>query len=137
MLIMEWNPALEVGIDEMDSDHRTLFELLVRVQDASDADDRTEAMAILKELADYTEWHFAREEALMARHAYEFTAEHREEHQRLARQVGHMMTDLDHGHIVPHDVATFLQRWLMGHIAGADRHVGEAIARSRQKATAG
>ncbi|MCB1908501.1 MAG: hemerythrin family protein [Rhodocyclaceae bacterium] len=134
MLINEWNPALEVGVDEMDEDHRTLFGLLIRVQRASDCNDRVAAMGVLKELSDYTEWHFAREEALMRRHGYEFAAEHREEHQRLARQVAHMVADLDHGHVVPQDVATFLQRWLIGHIAGADRHAGEAIARARRKA---
>lgn len=132
MLIMEWSPTLEVGVDEMDQDHQMLFELLVRIQEADARDDHAEARAVLEELGGYTEWHFAREEALMRIHRYEFAQEHHEEHQRLARQVHHMMEDLSTGQLLPHDIATFMQRWLIGHIAGADRHAGEAIAKSRR-----
>ncbi len=134
MLIMEWGPALQVGVEEMDQDHRVLFELLVRIQEATEQNDREETMAVLHELGSYTEWHFTREEALMRIHNYEFAAEHREEHQRLAQQVSQMMADMDQGVILPHDVAVFMQHWLINHIAGADRHAGEAIVQSREGA---
>ncbi len=131
MLTNEWTPSLEVGVGEMDQDHRVLFDLLQRIQHADDCGDFEEAKRVLEELHQYTEWHFAREEALMRIHRYEFAAEHREEHQRLSLQVERMQDELAHDHLMPHDIATFMQRWLVNHIAGADRHAGEAIAQSR------
>lgn len=137
MLMMEWNAALEVGVGEMDQDHQALFDLLIRIRRADERGDFREAKAVLEELHGYTEWHFAREEALMRIHGYEFAAEHQEEHQRLARQVAVMQDELAHDHLMPHDVANFMQRWLVNHIAGADRHAGEAIAQSRERRDAG
>ncbi|MCB1887116.1 MAG: hemerythrin family protein [Rhodocyclaceae bacterium] len=131
MLINEWTPSLEIGVGEMDQDHRVLFDLLQRIQHADEQGDFEEAKRVLEELHGYTEWHFAREEALMRIHRYEFAAEHRDEHRRLSEQVAHMQDELAHDHLMPHDIATFMQRWLVNHIAGADRHAGEAIARSR------
>ena len=132
MLRTQWKPALEVGVDEMDSDHRALIDLLGRIQDACETDDTAEALAVLEELGAYTEWHFAREEALMRIHAYEFTKEHEQEHRKLTAEVARYLDLLQHNAVKPRDIARFMRRWLLNHIAGSDKHLGRSIVRSRE-----
>lgn len=131
--MMDWKPALEVGVDEMDSDHRILIDLLNRIHEASERSDRDLALNVLDELQRYTEWHFAREEALMQYHGYEFASEHRNEHRKLALQVRDYVEDLEAGSVGVHDIAAFMQRWLLAHIAGSDRHLGQAISEARRR----
>lgn len=129
--MLEWKPALEVGVKEIDADHRVLVDLLNRIQLASVNADRHAALDALTELERYTDYHFALEERLMAEYGYEFTAEHTKEHRELFYEVKHQIDDLMAGERSTHDVAQFMLRWLLRHIAGADRLLGEAISRSR------
>lgn len=129
--MLEWKPALEVGVVEIDTDHRVLVDMLNRVQIASEEGDRDAALDVLTELEHYTEYHFALEERLMAEYNYEFTAEHTKEHRELCDEVKHQIDDLMDGKRTTQDVAQFMLRWLLRHIAGADSLLGEAIARAR------
>lgn len=80
---LEWRSMLEVGVAEMDDDHRRLIELLNRAQDASADDDQRASLSVLHELQDFVAWHFAREELLMARLRYGGSGAHRNEHGQL------------------------------------------------------
>lgn len=128
---LEWKPALEVGVAEIDADHRVLVELLNRMQAACGREDRDEAIAVLEELERYTHYHFSLEDRLMAECAYEFAAEHAREHRELFYEVKHQIDDLLDGERTLGEVAQFMQRWLLRHIAGADRLLAEAIVRWR------
>lgn len=134
MPIVEWGPPLEVGVDEIDRDHRVLVDLLNRMHDACAAEDEEEAFGVLEELSAYTEWHFAREESLMAIHGYEFSERHRDEHEELTRKVHDYINRALAGALRPRELAAFMTDWLMQHIVGADRHLGEAIVRARAQA---
>lgn len=121
-----WSSAIEVGVPEIDADHRILVELLNR---ASEAVDHDEALSILGDLECYAEQHFEREERLMEAHAYEFLDEHRREHQLLFFDVKNFIEDLMAGKGQIGDVTEFLRKWLLNHIAGEDRLLGTAIKR--------
>ncbi|WP_341648836.1 bacteriohemerythrin [Thauera humireducens] len=121
-----WSPAIEVGVPEMDADHRILVELLNRAAEAVDCD---EALSILGELECYADHHFAREEQLMEAHSYEFIDEHRREHQTLFFDVRNHIEDLMAGKGQIENVTEFLRKWLLNHIAGEDRLLGTAIRR--------
>lgn len=129
---LQWRDILEIGVEEMDADHRHLVELLNRVQDASEDDDRQAALEILYQLEQFTADHFAREEAMMAQIHYRLADQHRQEHQRLFYEVKAQIADLERGRIVAGAVSVFLQRWLLRHIAGADSLLGAALIRERE-----
>lgn len=126
--MIEWKPALELGVPEIDADHRALVDMLNRVLVA---EDREEAMVVLEELEDYTHYHFAREEALMAECGFEFTREHTREHRALYLEVRNQIDDLLSGERSLREIAQFMQRWLLRHIAGADRLLGASIRKHR------
>lgn len=126
--MIEWKPALELGVPEIDADHRALVDMLNRV---IAAEDREEAMVVLEELEHYTHYHFAREEALMAECGFEFAREHEREHRTLYLEVRNQIDDLLSGERSLREIAQFMQRWLLRHIAGADRLLGAAIRKHR------
>lgn len=131
MLTLQWKPMLEVGIELMDQDHRAMIELLGSVSDANDRGDPSAVLAALERLCSYSERHFEREEALMRQVHYEFTGEHRRQHRKLIRQLKRLLSKLARGSTIPDEIVTFMQRWLLAHIAGADRHLGQAIVSAR------
>lgn len=131
----EWTPELAVGVKQMDDDHRLLIELMHEIHDASERHDDPAAAKVLRELVAYSDWHFAREEALMRKHRYEFIDEHVEEHRKFAEDVLDYTRQLEAGTVRPEDIAVFMQNWLLCHVAGTDRHLGQAIVNTAGRGT--
>lgn len=125
---IEWKKDLELGIEAIDNDHRHLLGLLNRIGEASQCDDRETALAVIAALKDYTREHFAREEWVMRAIGYEQAPHHREQHRQLIDEVERHSADLLAGRIIAGAVSIFLQRWLLRHIAIADRQLGKALA---------
>ena len=128
MALVEWNQALNVGIPEIDYQHRNLVSMLNALHTAIEANEPREHLGeILEELDLYVANHFATEERLMARIHYEFLAQHKLEHLRLAETVQEHRNAYARGEGTADEVMQFLIRWLLNHIAGADSHIGEAF----------
>ena len=65
-LLIDWNDELEMGIHEIDEQHRMLVDILNKFYDAIRHHKGTQtAGGILERLADYTRIHFAVEESMM------------------------------------------------------------------------
>lgn len=135
-MYLSWRNILEIGVAEIDDDHRQLVDLLNRIQDASADDDRQAALELLCLLRNFVAGHFAREELLMVGIRYDRAEAHRREHQRLFEDVCRQIDDLERGRIVAGAVSVFLQRWLLRHIAGADGELGEALRWHRENQAA-
>ncbi|MCW9015115.1 MAG: bacteriohemerythrin [Gammaproteobacteria bacterium] len=126
-----WDNALSVDVDEIDDDHRKLvdlFNILNHAVAEGDAADYIEA--VLEELISCTVWHFRHEERLMLKYAYEDFAEHKAEHQKLiegAREVQQKF--LQAGKQISSDEIQFLEKWLTGHILGADMDLGSYLGK--------
>ena len=128
MALVEWNQALNIGIPEIDYQHRNLVSMLNALHTAIEAGESRENLGeILEELDLYVHNHFATEERLMARINYEFLAQHKKEHLHLAETVQAHRNAYDRGEDSAEEVMQFLIRWLLNHIAGADSHIGEAF----------
>ena len=121
--LMDWSPALSVGIEAIDAQHRQLFSLLNGFHQAStDESDEALLREVVGELIDYTKIHFAFEETLLARHAYPDLAPHKDGHARLAKQVHQFASAANFGAgILSAELYFFLRTWLNGHIRGTDR----------------
>jgi len=133
MPLIPWSPDLEVGVDEIDHQHRILVTIVNRLYEAiGEGREESKVNELIKELAHYTDYHFATEEALMEAHGYEFAAYHQADHRSMSRQMREFLTDLQQNFPNPQGVLDFLQHWLVEHIAGADRHLGETIRDARQ-----
>lgn len=133
----EFSDVFSVGIDQVDAEHRKLFEIAGRVYDhLTDSGDAPmeAARAAVGELIDYTATHFASEEALMEAAGYPALAAHKELHKRLLSQVRDMDMRVELGErYVPVELARFLYNWLVQHIQTEDRKFGEFAARKASR----
>jgi hemerythrin-like metal-binding protein len=122
MSLIEWNDEFNLGIEEVDSQHRALVALINALHDAMSADARraqiVECMAKIHALVAA---HFAREEAFMREARYMAYAEHKEDHEVLLDDLRDMLDGVRHGG--EYDDARLsadLQYWFSGHFRTHD-----------------
>lgn len=130
MALMSWSPSLSVNIKQFDDQHRKLVDMVNELHEAMRAGNGQELLGnIIGALISYTVTHFSDEERLMASHAYPDMAAHKDEHERLVRQVLEMQEQYASGQaILTLELMLFLKDWLMKHIQGDDKKFGAYLA---------
>ena len=84
MAIIEWSSEFELGIAEIDQDHKTLIALINEVHSGIESGASTaRVLAVLKEIYRQISGHFADEEHYMREVRYMSYAEHKEDHEIL------------------------------------------------------
>lgn len=125
-----------VGVDQIDREHRQLFEIAARTYDCVRAGDATTQAGIrssVAELIEYTATHFVSEEGLMEAAAYPELAAHRLEHEHLLSRAYDMEMRVEIGdQSMPMELPRFLYRWLTEHIEASDKKFGAFVAARRQ-----
>ncbi len=123
MATLKWTDQYSVNIQEIDSQHQRLINLVAALDDAMrqgkgrDVLDKT-----MKELIHYTRSHFAAEERLMAANGYPDYEDHKSRHQKMTQKVLDLHDQCRQGRkTMAIDVMTFLQDWLHKHIMGTDK----------------
>lgn len=82
-IFVEWENSFSVDNDEIDEQHKKLFNIINEVGNYLNSDDESASLAINKainELIDYTDYHFRLEENLMLSMEYPRIEEHIEQH---------------------------------------------------------
>ena len=132
MPLITWGPAFQVGNKTIDEQHQKLIDLVNRLNDAMRAGHSKEVLNdVLTQLVDYTVYHFGTEERLMAEHHYEFSAAHKNEHQKFVQEVGSFKKRFDQGQAtISSDIMTFLRDWLARHIMATDKKLANALQKS-------
>jgi hemerythrin len=121
--------ALDIGIAEIDSQHRQLLTLLERLKQSTDKRYGFAADAILAELVIQTRIHFAVEESLMRLLSFPDTEEHVEEHRKLTEQLEKLRKRAQDFEVAD-GLTNFIQTWLVEHVNNFDREfVGHFLAR--------
>ncbi len=135
MALIEWTPALEVGLEEMDRQHRQLVKILNELHQAMQAGGRQrDLVRVMDELIQYTKFHFSTEERLMAEAAYPGLPRHKQTHQALTAKVEEYAAGVLKGRAtISLSILQFLKEWLNRHILGTDREFAEFV-RSRKAA---
>lgn len=110
----------EIGIAEIDLQHRQLHILLERLKHSADMHYGYATNAILEELTIQARIHFAVEESLMRLLAFPETEAHVTAHQHLTEQLKKLRQraqDFD----VTDGLSSFIQTWLIDHVNHFDR----------------
>lgn len=124
---MPWGEQLEVGIAEIDEQHRWLVDTtntLHAVLSTGEAQAK-ELGDILEQLMDYTMNHFIVEEELFERLGYPETAAHKAQHNIFCERVMGLLTRHDMGETVGLDALNLLKSWLTNHIIKVDKQYVE------------
>lgn len=124
---MPWGEQLEVGIAEIDEQHRWLVDTTNTLHAVlSTGEAQAEELGdILEQLMDYTMNHFIVEEELFERLGYPETAAHKAQHNIFCERVMGLLTRHDMGETVGLDALNLLKSWLTNHIIKVDKQYVE------------
>ncbi|HDR46670.1 MAG TPA: bacteriohemerythrin [Geoalkalibacter subterraneus] len=122
MPLIEWNESFSVDIDRIDREHRKLIGLINQLHEAMIEKKAQRAMtAIVTEMVDYAQTHFATEDLYMEEFRYPDLDLHRVEHQKFIEKTDELRRRVSQGEFVLSlEVMRFLRDWLKGHILGTD-----------------
>jgi hemerythrin len=121
---IQWTPDYSVGVESIDNDHKVLISLLNQLDDALRGKEPMEAVRnVLDALLEYTDYHFSREEQLMASANYPDLDAHKRTHATLRAQVADIRDRYVRKpeSIHAREVLAFLRNWLTSHIMGRDK----------------
>jgi len=122
MVLFDWSEKYRTGIPSIDEQHRKLIGLVNELNEAMRVGRGKELTdKVLKELGDYTVYHFSFEEAAFEKYGYPAKDEHRREHQALVRQLEDVVGKYERGEIgINVTLLEFLSNWIKTHIEKED-----------------
>lgn len=120
---MEWGPRIQIGIAEIDRQHKVLVDLINRLYRAMKQKSGHRIVdEIMAELTEYTRYHFGFEEKQFKRYGYPDKDNHMEIHRNLVAKIVDFQNQLKGGKTtVTMDLMNFLVDWLKTHIMKVDR----------------
>lgn len=127
-MAFEWKERYNLGIGEIDQQHKRLFEIGKRVYELAVLNDSfdhyDEIMKVLEELLDYTEYHFKYEEDLMKQYGYSGFDQQEIDHKFYIHKIkGIANKDFDDDQYKTiTEIVDFLSEWISSHILFSDRN---------------
>ena len=122
---IEWNDSYSLGILEIDNQHKKLLSIaneLYDITNGSVVDYKLGMSKALKQLTDYTEYHFSSEEEFMKRYGYPGSDTHKIAHDGFILEVTNQIKKLSDDDIeAGKTFYGFVANWVLTHIAKADR----------------
>ena len=128
--IFPWNEEFRVGIEEIDKQHRRLVEIINELANISLEIDKRKFNAILKELGEYTIYHFSSEEKIWDRYLSKTPQDitHKKKHREFEKAIENIAKNaqksLTEQTIL--ELLQFLVDWLANHILYTDRRMAYA-----------
>ncbi len=122
MSLIEWNSEFNLGIEEIDSEHRALVALINALHEAMSAGaGRADIIEGISEIYTLVAAHFTREEAFMREIRYMAYAEHKEDHEVLLDDLREILNDVRSGGEYAEDrLSADLQYWFSEHFRTHD-----------------
>ncbi len=122
MSLIEWKDEFNLGIEEVDSEHRTLVALINALHDAMLAGaGRADVVEGISEIYALVSAHFEREEAFMREMRYMAFAEHKEDHEVLLDDLREIIERVRSGRGYEEDrLSADLQYWFSDHFRTHD-----------------
>ncbi len=134
--MIEFDPVLLTGVDEIDAQHRELFVRIGALLDASrSGQSGQEVVRLLEFLGSYVVEHFGAEERLMVASAYPKIQLHREEHRQFLAELEILRNELKSEgptRLFVIRVGNRVTQWLREHIYRTDRLLAEWLRENRR-----
>ena len=126
MSLFVWNSYFNVGIQEIDDQHKILVNYLNELFEAMKTGEGFQKLEkIFNGLIDYTVTHFSLENEYMRKFAYPEMSVHMEEHQLFIEEIEKFQEDFKNKKIsLSSDVMNYLKDWLQKHIMQTDKKLG-------------
>ena len=124
MALIDWKDEYSVGVNRLDSDHKKLFGFVNKLHEAMKNGQAAQtAESIIKELLDYTKYHFGEEEKLMEKINYPSLSAHKGTHDMFISQVEKLKQEAENGMaiFVSVKLVNTAIDWLKDHILQMDK----------------
>ena len=133
MSLINWKDEFNLGIAEVDYEHRELIELINALHDRmKQGAGHDEVVAALGEIYAQIAAHFALEEKMMRETRYMAYAEHKQDHETLLDDLRDLMDEVeDDGSFDEVQLSVDLERWFSDHFQTHDAqlHFGRQPSR--------
>jgi hemerythrin len=118
MPLFTWYDRYSVINNEIDSQHKTLFDIFNRLYDICIGNDETYSFeSVLDELAAYSDYHFKTEECYMRTIGYMDIDKQILEHEYFRHKVLEIKYEYSKGdNELCHELVLFLSKWLLNHV---------------------
>ena len=122
MSFFEWNGQYDLGLDDIDNDHRRFLGLINTLHEAVQQGKGQDLQGkILSNLILHVNSHFAAEEDLMLRCRYPSYQDHKSEHRIFAQHVYELQRQFAFGNqATATEMLNSLATWFQHHITGTD-----------------
>lgn len=119
-----WTDELKTGVDQIDNQHKTIFEKANLVFNLEKDSNKEELEEVFVFLMDYANNHFYEEEAMMMKYNYEGFLDHRKEHNYFIEEIYNIYQDVKENAMNENNItllkALFID-WLINHISVEDK----------------
>ena len=127
---MQWAEDFELGVVELDSQHRNIHSLILRIREVEAPADHDCIGSAIVEIQRVASAHFEYEERLMLEYDCPDLARHAADHARLMQEI--------HGYVGnpvfnPQQLTRVLFNWLTSHIMLGDRPLANHILQLRER----
>lgn len=121
MSIMEWDSSLDIGVEEMNDQHKVLLDIMNRMHDEYEKDESSSMLGmLLNQLETATVKHFSEEEQFMEQHNYPGLGMHKNVHKSLLSKFADHKKTFEQTGVMDDAFFAFLKLWLTAHIQGID-----------------
>ncbi len=133
--LIHWNEKYFTTINSVDQQHEKLVQLINQLYKSFKMGNaHNEIQNYLKELVNYTEFHFGYEERYFAEFSYENITEHLAEHQHFVDKISEFQQQMIAGKAeVSYQLMRFLKDWLLYHIQISDRKYVDCFKQNKVK----
>jgi hemerythrin-like metal-binding protein len=129
MPLFKWDSTYSVKVKRFDDDHQQLFNILNELHDGMMARRGQEVLQnVLNELLQYTEKHFASEEAVMKAAGYPQLQAQIDQHRKFTDKIKEASAKYKAGGLgMTMEMLDLLTDWLKKHIRGVDKQYSDFL----------
>lgn len=129
-MAIQWDQSYSVGINTFDQHHQNILKLLNTLEESAKTEGTSSAQVIdaLKELLDYSVYHFNAEERELQAYNYPNLQQQKNEHKKFTAKIENFSAMYLAGS-EPNvsDVIDFLRKWILTHIHEVDKNYGSFL----------
>ena len=132
-----WTPALSIGVEEIDRQHKQLIKLVNELLAMDNIRVDSEMISdALTRMTDYANYHFTSEEKFMQEQGYPQFEAHRRQHVEFIRKTAELAIGaIAHRKTVPVEMLEYLKSWLVNHIMISDMKIRDFVERKKISAS--
>ena len=129
MAKLVWTEQADIGIDEVDQQHRKIVAYINQLDDAYYSGlPRKKLGKIINDLVEYTVYHFKAEENLLEKAGYPFLKAHQKAHVLYAQGILDFQSRFEKGEDISGDMEGLLAKWFFDHLKHDDTDFVQYVA---------